>query len=208
MLLLPNRCRQKAKSFKAIASADALIVNEVSKKTEGKFLIYFSKDSISKNLKYGDRIIVNKVLSPILNSGNPASFDYTQYCAFHQLYQQVYLKENEWILLPGKNENALKSFLFSIREKVVNLLEKYLGNTDESSIAKALLIGYKVDLDKDLVQAYSDAGVVHIIAISGLHIGIIYAILLWLIFNASFHKKIQAFTLIFCPYRLMAFRCY
>ena len=109
----------------------------------------------------------------------------------------MYLKENEWILLPGKNENALKSFLFSIREKVVNLLEKYLGNTDESSIAKALLIGYKVDLDKDLVQAYSDAGVVHIIAISGLHIGIIYAILLWLFSMLPFTKKSRPLRLFF-----------
>ncbi len=88
-----------------------------------------------------------------------------------------------------KNKNVWHSFIFSIRQKVISILDKYLGKNDESSIAKALLIGYKVDLDKDLLQAYSDAGVVHIIAISGLHIGIIYAILLWLFSILPFTKK-------------------
>ena len=189
--------QEKAKSFKAIANANAVVINTKERKTTGKFLIYFSKDSASQNLKYGDRIIVNKVLSPIRNSGNPASFDYAQYSAFHNLYQQVYLKQNEWILLPVKNKNLWKSFLFYIRNKVVSILDEYLGKTDESSIAKALLIGYKVDLDKDLVQAYSNAGVVHIIAISGLHIGIIYAVLFWLFTKLPFTKKSKLLRLLF-----------
>lgn len=48
---------------------------------------------------------------------------------------------------------------------------------DELAIAEALLIGYTNDLDKDLVQAYSNTGVVHIIAISGMHLGLIYVLL-------------------------------
>ena len=109
----------------------------------------------------------------------------------------MYLKQNEWVLLPGKNKSLWRSFLFSIRNKVVSILDKYLGKTDESSIAKALLIGYKIDLDKDLVQAYSNAGVVHIIAISGLHMGIIYAVLLWLFTQLPFAKKSKLLRLLF-----------
>ncbi len=107
----------KANSLKAIANADAIILNKIEQKTAGRFLIYFSKDSNSNNLKYGDRIIVNKQLRPILNSGNPAAVDYAQYAAFHNLYQQVYLKPNEWILLPSKNKNPWKNFIFSTRGK-------------------------------------------------------------------------------------------
>lgn len=181
--------QEKAKSYKATANANEVIINNQQQKTEGKFLIYFSKSNKSEKLKYGDRIVVNKLLSPISNSGNPAAFDYAQYAAFHNLYHQVYLKENDWILLSSKNKSAWHSFIFSIRRKVISIIDKYLGKNDESSIAKALLIGYKVDLDKDLLQAYSDAGVVHIIAISGLHIGIIYLILLWLFSILPFRKK-------------------
>jgi competence protein ComEC len=181
--------QEKANSFKATAAADVVIENGKLHRTAGKILIYFSKDSVCAKLKYGDRIIVNKLLRPILNSGNPAAFDYAQYSAFHNLYHEVYLKPNDWRLLSVKNKNGWHSSIFSTRQKVISVIEKYLGKNDESSIAKALLIGYKVDLDKDLVQAYSNAGVVHIIAISGLHIGIIYAILLWVFSVFPFFKR-------------------
>lgn len=193
--------QEKAKSYKVIATADLIISKGKEEKTAGKFLIYFKKDSASENLKYGDQVIVNKLLSPIRNSGNPAGFDYKQYCAFRQIYHQAYLKENEWVLLAPKNRNIFRAFIFSTREKVVSILQKYLGENDESAIAKALLIGYKVDLDKDLVQAYSNAGVVHIIAISGLHIGIIYAILLWVFSALPLTKKsrpLRLFLIIIC----------
>jgi competence protein ComEC len=189
--------QEKAKSYKAIVSADAIIENGKELKTSGKFLAYFSKDSTSKKLKYGDRVIVNKSLSPIFNSGNPAAFNYQQYCAFRQLYHQVFLNQTDWILLPSKNINHWQALIFNVRGKIVETLDRYLGKNEESSIAKALLIGYNVDLDKDLVQAYSNAGVVHIIAISGLHIGIVYAILFWIFSAMPVAKKSKRLRLLF-----------
>jgi competence protein ComEC len=80
--------------------------------------------------------------------------------------------------LPGKETGAFQSFIFSLRSYIVQTIKKYIhGSNQETGIAEALLIGYKEDLDKDLVQAYSNAGVVHIIAISGLHLGLIYVML-------------------------------
>ncbi len=187
---------EKAKSFKALASVESTINNETVHKIKGNLLLYFAKDSGQKELQYGDRIIIGKKLQQIKNSGNPGAFDYAQYSAFHQLYHQCYLKRNEWILLKEKNKNAYSSFIFSTRETVVKIIEKYITGNDESSIAKALLIGYKVDLDKDLVQAYSNAGVVHLIAISGLHMGIIYGVLLWLFSNIPIIKKSKITRLI------------
>jgi competence protein ComEC len=54
------------------------------------------------------------------------------------------------------------------------------GDKRVTGIAEALLIGYKEDLDKDIVQSYSNTGVVHIIAISGMHLGLIYIVLVWI----------------------------
>src|SRR6185436_8991967 len=63
------------------------------------------------------------------------------------------------------------------KDRVLEILSKYIPGAKESGLAKALLIGYKDELDKNLVQAYASTGVVHIIAISGLHLGIIYGLL-------------------------------
>ncbi|MEO9144157.1 MAG: ComEC/Rec2 family competence protein [Ginsengibacter sp.] len=187
---------EKAKSFKAVAIAGSVINKGVQRETKGKILLYFSKDSASEKLKYGDRVILSKPLNPIKNSGNPAAFDYARYCALHQLFHQAYLKENEWILLKGRKTGYWLSFIYGVREKGIAVIKKYLGDNSESSIAKALLIGYKVDLDKDLVQAYSNAGVVHLIAISGLHMGIIYVGLVWLLSFLPVIKKSRPLRII------------
>ncbi len=186
----------KAKSFKAVAVAEIVMNKGNQQKTSGNFLIYFDKDSASQKLKYGDKIIFQKGLSEIKSSGNPGAFDYAQYAAFHQLFQQVYLKQSQWVLLNEKNKKVWQQFIYITRENVVSILEKYLGKNNESSIAKALLIGYKVDLDKDLVQAYSNAGVVHLIAISGLHMGIIYGVLVWIFSLLPVIKKSKPTRLI------------
>ncbi|MGO8056514.1 ComEC/Rec2 family competence protein, partial [Rhizobium leguminosarum] len=76
-------------------------------------------------------------------------------------------------------------------EKMVALLQKYIEGPVESGLAEALLIGYKDDLDKALVQAYSNTGVVHVIAISGLHLGLIYWLLSVLLRPFSKRKKVK-----------------
>ena len=63
---------------------------------------------------------------------------------------------------------------------MLSILRNNIHDQNELSIAEALLIGYRDDLDRDLVQQYSNTGVVHIIAISGLHLGMIYGLLLLL----------------------------
>jgi competence protein ComEC len=172
---------EKAKSYKTEAVVEEIIIGDKCITGNGKLLVYFSKDSTMQQLHYGDRILLNKELLPIKNSGNPGAFDYERYAAFQQNFHNVFLKANGYVVLPGKNINRFKQFIFSAREHILAALRKNINNgKDELGIAEALLIGYTNDLDKDLVQAYSNTGVVHIIAISGMHLGLIYVMLVWL----------------------------
>ncbi len=180
---------EKAKSYKALVRVESISADGQGANVTGEFIIYFAKDSSSENLKYGDRILLNKPLQLIKNSGNPGGFDYAQYLAFQQIYHQVYLKNNEWIRLKGDRATTLKSALFNSREYVLNTIENYIIGANQSGLAKALLVGYRVDLEKDLVQAYSNAGVVHLIAISGLHMALIYGLLFWVAMKIPFLKK-------------------
>src|SRR5205085_7710794 len=126
----------------------------------------------------------------IKNSGNPGAFNYQRYSAFKGIFHNVFLKKNDWVLLDEKNINRFQEFLFTARQHVLNILQKNMyGHDDQLAIAEALLIGYTQDLDKDLVQAYSNTGVVHIIAISGMHLGLIYVLLIFLFNKIPFVRR-------------------
>jgi competence protein ComEC len=181
---------EKEKSIKADGIVEAIIQNGTTQKVEGKLLIYFSKEDSIVAPKYGDKIIIQGGLQLIKNAGNPGGFNYSRYMIFQQTLHQAYLKKNKFVLLNEQNENKLYSFVFWARQTVINTLQKYIvGNKKVSGIAEALLIGYKEDLDKDVVQAYSNTGVVHIIAISGMHLGLIYVGLVWLFSRLPFVKR-------------------
>ncbi len=170
---------EKPKSFKALASINAVDDNNKWQATKGYILLYFKKHSIALGLKYGSQIVLKKTLLSIQNSGNPAALDYNRFCLFQSITNQVFLSGNDYVISPTKNINYLNQFLFSARDVALKTMQQNIHSQKALGIAEALLIGYRNDLDKDLVQAYSNTGVVHIIAISGMHIAIIYAMLVW-----------------------------
>lgn len=171
---------EKNKSYKAVGFVESIMENGKLMACKGKLLLYFSKDGFKNNLHYGNRIIFKQNLQMIKNSGNPGAFNYQRYAALQGIFHQVFLKENNWSILKGTSKNRVKQFVFSAREYVLSVLQKNINTgKDELGIAEALLIGYTNDLDKDLVQAYSNTGVVHIIAISGMHLALIYVLLIW-----------------------------
>jgi len=196
---------EKAKSYKADAYVESIIENGKPIPCKGKLLVYFSKDSTiagsaAAALKYGDRIIFRKKLQDIKNSGNPGAFDYQRYAAFQGIFHNVYLKENDWLIFTGPgaaSKNNFKQFIFSARDHVLSVLQKNISSgKDELGIAEALLIGYTNDLDKDLVQAYSNTGVVHIIAISGMHLALIYVLLIWVFAKIPFVNRSKILQLL------------
>ena len=172
---------EKTKSYKAVADANFVFIDHEWKKIKGNIILYFKKENGKPNLEYGSTLIIHKPLQLITNSGNPGAFNYKQYCAFQHIYAQVFLDENNYSILPDKEVSFLQESIFSAQRNVLSVLKENIKDADAAGIAEALLIGYRDDLDKDIVQAYSNTGVVHIIAISGLHIAMIYGLLLFVL---------------------------
>lgn len=172
---------EKAKTYKAEANLEAVYQQKRWNTIKGKVIIYFSKETFNHKLNYGSQVLFAKSLEEIERPANPASFNYKQYNAFKGIYHQVFLKSSEYKVLANTAGSRFQHWLYQLRQNVINTLQQYIPSAKEAGVAEALLIGYRNNLDKDLVQAYSNTGVVHIIAISGLHLGIIYAALQWLL---------------------------
>ncbi|MCK7558842.1 ComEC family competence protein [Chitinophaga sedimenti] len=172
---------ERAASWKVLARVQAQSVNGRQADCFGKVLLYFAKDSIDLQLQYGSRLLLYNKLQCVAAAGNPGAFDYRAYCARNNIFYQADLRSADWHLLAGNEGNWLMAALLRTKQYCLSLLRTYVRGEQASGLAQALLIGYREELERDIVQAYTNTGVVHIIAISGLHLGLIYVSLLWLL---------------------------
>lgn len=171
---------KKQRSWKAQARVEWSSDGTRWQPAEGSVLLYFEPDSMTEALSCGSRVVFQKTLQPIPEANNPGSFSYARYCLYQGITHQVYLKRREYRFVKEKPPPSLERLVLAARQYVVGLLRANIAGTREQGLAEALLIGYKDDLDKQLVQSYTRTGVVHIIAISGMHLALIYGLLSWL----------------------------
>lgn len=179
----------KPRSYKAVSRISNTVHASKNIQTSGKLIIYFKKMQGVPLPGYGSQIAFLKNPEPVQRSGNPYAFDYARYCLFQGITHKVYLEEKDVYILPQKKENDVKRFIYNSKQHVLDIIRKFVPGKPEAGIAEALLIGYKDDLDKSLVTSYSNTGVVHIIAISGLHLGIIYWLLGLLLNPLKFSRR-------------------
>jgi competence protein ComEC len=144
--------------------------------TYGKILLYLKKDNASINLRYGDEITANLIFKSIENIPN-SNFDYRQYLANKQIFQQAYIKSGEWKLIASNQGNYFVSLAYHYREKCHIALQTSLKNQEAFAVASALLIGDDDAIPKSVYQAYTDSGTLHVLSVSGMHVGVIYLLL-------------------------------
>lgn len=148
-------------------------------KTRGKVLLNVAKDSTIKVLKVDDLFLVNSRFQGLNSALNPHQFNYKNYLERQGIYQQLFL-ENQQFKRIGFQGFSLLGISEKFRDKIQESLEKYNFKTDELAVINALLLGQRQDISKELIADYTRAGAIHILAVSGLHVGIILLILSWI----------------------------
>jgi competence protein ComEC len=181
---------------KYIAKVEA--INGIS--TSGTILILIQKDSTSGPLFIDNQILLKTTLKPIPRPLNPGQFNYSKYMETLGIYDQIQFK-NRRILMKTVGSITLKGQAEGLRNYLLEKLKQTSLGFDERAIIQALVLGQKKDINKDLYSSYAKAGAVHILAVSGLHVGILYFILT-LILSFTNRLKwgnfIQSFLIIFC----------
>lgn len=171
--------QEKEKVFAVQAELKSLINGESK---NGRVLLYFEKDSTIILPKYGDQIIWKGQLNLINGPKNPNEFDYRTYLENSKIFAQGFVKNETWFLLEPNIKTDLKSLSLSFRKRLLQEIDTWAASKEVLDISKALLLGYKSDLDKDLRSSYSNTGVAHILAVSGLHVGMLYLLLSYVLF--------------------------
>lgn len=177
---LEGAVEEKPNSYKGLAAVNYLYDQKIGRPLRGYIIIYFEKKPAALRLTYGSRLIFNKFPQTIQNTGNPGSFNEARFYLFQSVTHRVFLTSADYVVLQKNKVRFLQQFIIDCRQWVLSSLQKNIHGIKELGLAEALLVGYKYDLDHSLVQAYAKTGVVHIIAISGMHLALIYGMLVWL----------------------------
>ncbi|MEQ8928129.1 MAG: ComEC/Rec2 family competence protein [Fulvivirga sp.] len=147
------------------------------KEATGNLYLYLSKDSETQ-LSYGDVVLIKGAPNELNGPMNPGEFDYKQFLSFKNIDFQYYSTGDNLDIVGSGYGNQMLSKVYEMRNYVVEVLTNAIDTERELNIAKALIIGVKDGLTDDIKQAYSASGAMHVLAVSGLHVGIIYAIVL------------------------------
>ncbi len=131
----------------------------------------------SHHIKPGDTLIAAGIFSRYPRARNPGEFDYRKYQSFNRLYFQFSVEYPwEMKILPCTTPNA-GSWVAGIREQVHDLFQNALS-AEGAAFADALILGNRDMIDENIIDTYSQLGVIHVMAVSGLHVGFVVLILL------------------------------
>lgn len=120
----------------------------------------------------GDRLsLVGKIRS-IRNFNNPGGFNYRRYMAFKKIWGSTYVSGKRIIILSRNSDPGINTIIEKTRNRISDLIDK-TGGGSQQGVLKALIVGDRTGIAKNIGEAFNLAGVGHILAISGLHIGII-----------------------------------
>lgn len=172
---------ERKKSIKVLLKVNGV---ENEKKWTGadfKIVIYLEKDSLAAQLVPGDQLLIRAGISDFQKAGNPWEFNYPRYMKDRGIYGTLYAASENWEKPDHRSEFAIVVFSSRIRARLYEILAKKLSG-DELALCSALIFGERDYISEEVKDSFSRAGVMHIMAVSGLHVGIIYLMLFYFLF--------------------------
>ena len=195
--------QEKTNSYKSILQVEAVNCSDSVIPAKELIISYFEKNDSSALLKPGNIILFNSIPQEISNYNNPYEFDYKKYLERKRIYRQVYLPVEKWI----KTEQTRKTSGIraeQIREELLQIYRSQPIDETEFEILSALTLGYKRELDPETKRIFSASGASHILAVSGLHVGIIFWVVS-LIFGFLRNKKNGRFIFVLISVSILWF---
>lgn len=181
---------QKKESGWSKGIATIISFPKTKEKLKHTFKILFFSDEKFKG-KIDDIILVNSSISRIQNKNNPGEFDMKRYWQTKGIQNICFIQFENYQLVDKQKASYFQQFIRGIQKNFNSILEQHLKD-DELSIAKALILGDKSMLDSETRNSFTATGAMHVLAVSGLHIGLILQVLLGIskLFYSLISRKI------------------
>lgn len=156
--------------------------------TRGKAILYLQKDSAASKLLFGDRLMLEAKFSPPERALNPDGFDYAAYLKRQGVGAVCYVPSGSWRMTDSDMGFSIQRQADICRNYLLNIYREFHIEGDEFAVLAALTLGYTDALQPDLRASYSATGAMHILSVSGMHVGVVYVVMAFLL---SFLNKNQ-----------------
>lgn len=179
--IVTRYAEEKTKSWKLEAEVSEVYVDSAWQQYRGNVVLYLSKQDFDTPFGYGDVLLVKGGPRIVQPPSNPGEFDYKKYLAFRNIYHQHFLRKDDVVSVGNEPPSIAMKYAIDARLWAGGVLNKFVSGDREQGIASALVLGVTDGLDNELLGAYAATGTLHVLAVSGLHISILYLILVWLL---------------------------
>ncbi|TYZ07618.1 ComEC family competence protein [Hymenobacter lutimineralis] len=147
----------------------------------GSIRVSIPRDSGSTVPQYGDVWLVRGAPAPSKAPLNPGEFDYRRYLQYHQVYHQQFIHPDQYLKLGVDVPSQWTALGMRAARVLDGVFRQYVHAKREYALASALVLGIKDDVDQETRQAYANTGTTHIMAVSGLQVGLLFAAVTWLL---------------------------
>lgn len=176
---------ERAKTYRVELEIEQGKTQHGWKSVTGRVIVYLDKSGLPLPA-YGERWLVKgapRIIDPPLN---PGEFDYKRYLRYRSIHHQQYLRQHQRQILGISPPNPITAIAIRVNQWADRVFSHQISNRPEFAIVNAMLLGVRDDLDPELYRSYAAAGAIHILSVSGLHVGILFMVLTWFL---GFLKK-------------------
>ncbi len=180
--VLLERPTEKQNSFQLnveIIKADSSVLEQK------KAIIYTRKSKTIENLKAGNQLFCETTLHRIKNRGNPFEFDYAGYMSHQAYFYNAFINDNDIQVLKDSKKSPIY-LAENFRNRLLQILKTHIHSNEAVQVISALSLGYRKELSSEIKSRFAATGAMHVLAVSGLHVGMIY---LFLSLLFSFFKR-------------------
>ncbi len=168
--------RFKEKTLRFSGKITHIQVGDSVRAAEGNLLVYIQRDSLSERLGIKDRLMIRAGLKKIRGASVPSGFDYASYLDIRGIHHQAYVPSGQWCLLEQGSTWSVRRVARNCQQRLAALVREKTPGSEEEAVGCAMLLGYTDGFDPELQGAWTRAGVTHVLAVSGLHVGLIFLI--------------------------------
>lgn len=186
---IDQRAAEKSNTYYCPATLMTLVDTTGAPTTyHEKVALYFEKSLQARRLGYGDQVAFKFNLHPIKTGGNPGDFDFATFMQNKGIARSQYLADSEWRCIGHRPHSKFWELSTTLQSRLAHQIDTCRLSPHSAQLLKALLLGDRQEFPQEMRQTFSAAGLSHILAVSGLHMGVVASLVYLLLFPLAWSE--------------------